>query len=89
MKDLQNTKLMWLKAVLFLVIGLTSAALLWLEKPTVRNVILLLLTTWAFCRAYYFAFYALTKYVDPQFRFAGLGSLARYIFRRSGKNSEK
>ncbi len=83
MKDLHNTKLIWLKAILFLVIGLTSSILLWLEMPTFRNVLFLVLTIWAFCRAYYFAFYALEKYVDPQFKFAGLGSLVAYLFQNS------
>jgi len=71
---------MWLKAILFLVIGLTSATFLWLQMPTVQNVLFLVLTIWAFCRSFYFGFYALEKYVDPQFKFAGLTSLARYIF---------
>jgi len=71
---------MWLKAILFLVIGLTSATFLWLQMPTVQNVLFLVLTILAFCRACYFGFYALEKYVDPQFKFAGLTSLARYIF---------
>jgi len=82
-KDLQNSKLIWLKAILFLVIGFTSAALLWLDTPTIKNSFLLVLTVWAFCRSYYFAFYALERYVDPRFKFAGLGSLGRYVFASS------
>jgi hypothetical protein len=79
MKDLRDPKLMWLKGVLFLVIGMVSAGLLWVESPHLTTVIYLVLTIWAFCRAYYFAFYVLEKYADPQFRFAGLGSLLRHI----------
>ncbi len=81
MRDLKNPKWMWLKAVLFLAIGGGAAALLWAETPTVRTVGLLALSIWAFCRAYYFAFYVLERYVDPQFRFGGLVSLARYVIR--------
>ncbi len=79
MRDLSNPRLIWLKAILFLIIGLTSAGLLWSETLTLKTALLLALTIWAFCRAYYFAFYVLEKYVDPQFRFAGLWSLIRHV----------
>ena len=74
---------MWLKAILFLVIGVTSAALVWLEVPTLKNALILALVIWAFCRAYYFAFYVLEKYVDSDFKFAGLWSLVRYLVQNS------
>ncbi len=80
MRDLQNPAFMWIKASLFLVIGLTSTVLLWTELPTARTALLLVLIIWSFCRAYYFAFYVLEKYIDPQFRFAGLCSLLRYLW---------
>ncbi len=87
MKDLTNPKLMWLKAILFVVIGLTSAGLLWAETLTVKSALLLVLTIWAFCRAYYCAFYVLERYVDPQFRYAGLWSIMRYFLKsRTGPN---
>jgi hypothetical protein len=73
---------MWLKAVLFLVIGLVSASLLVAETPQWRTVLFLALMIWAFCRAYYFAFYVIQHYVDPQFRFSGLGSVLAYLWRR-------
>lgn len=87
MKDLHNPKLMWLKAILFLMIGLTSSALLWLQTPTFKTALILGLALWASCRVYYFAFYVLERYVDPQFRFSGLGSLIGYILKnRNRKN---
>ena len=82
MKDLRSPKLIWSKGILFLVIALISAGLLWADTPTLKTALLLALTIWAFCRAYYFAFYVLERYVDPQFRFAGLWSIARYIFQK-------
>lgn len=72
MKDLRSARLMWLKAGLFVVIGLVSAALVILESPTTRTVLFLALTIWAFCRAYYFAFYVIEHYLDPGFKYAGL-----------------
>jgi hypothetical protein len=85
MRDLKSPKLIWLKGILFLIIGLASAGLIWVEAPTLKTVLLLVATIWAFCRAYYFGFYVLEKYVDPQFRFAGLFSLVRYILSGQGR----
>ena len=89
MKDLSNPKLIWLKAILFVIIGIISAGLLWAETPTFKTASLLALAFWAFCRAYYFAFYVLEKYVDPQFRFAGLWSVVRYVFRQRSNKCSK
>ena len=44
--------------------------------------VLLAIAIWSFCRFYYFAFYVIEHYVDPQFRFAGLGSFVRYLWKR-------
>ena len=82
MRDLQSSRWMWVKAVLFLVIGATSAALILSELPDWRVLLLLVLMTWSFCRAYYFAFYVLEKYIDPSYRFSGLFSLLRYLCRK-------
>ena len=82
MQDLQNPKWMWLKGWLFLLIGLVAAALLLLEAPTWKTALLLALTVWALCRAYYFAFYVIEHYVDSRFRFSGLISFLRYALRK-------
>ncbi len=81
MKDLTSPKLMWLKASLFVVIGLASAGMLLIQTPTFKTGLLLVLAIRAFCRAYYFAFYVLERYVDPHFRFAGLWSLVEYMLK--------
>jgi len=87
MKDL--TSPFWIKAkgLLFLFLGLFSATLLLLERPTLRMVALLFLAVWSFCCFYYFAFYVLERYVDPSYRFSGLLSLARYLLRSRGPKS--
>lgn len=77
MKDLRSSRLMWLKAGLFVVIGLVSAGFVILENPTMRTALFLALTIWAFCRAYYFAFYVIEHYLDPGFKFAGLWDFVR------------
>jgi hypothetical protein len=80
MRDLRSPRLIWTKAVLFLVIGFVSSGLILLEAPEARVLLLLALAVWSFCRAYYFAFYALERYVDPSYRFSGLISLARHVW---------
>jgi hypothetical protein len=87
-RDLKSPAAIWAKGILFLVVGLGAGALLLFEAPTARTALLLVLTVWAFCRAYYFAFHVLGHYVDPEFRFPGLGSFVRCLVRqrRGGPN---
>jgi hypothetical protein len=88
MRDLRSTRLLWTKAVLFLSIGFVSCGLILLEAPELYVLLLLALAVWSFCRAYYFAFYVLERYVDPSYRFSGLFSLARHLWkkRKGGPN---
>ena len=87
MGDLQNPRWMYLKAALFVGIGTIAGTLIWLESPTWKTAVLLVLAIWAFARAYYFAFYVIEKYVDPGYRFSGLWSFAHYLMRGSGQKS--
>src|SRR5262245_59259890 len=79
MRDLTNPRLIKLKGVLFLFIGISSSALLLLDAPRLKIALLLALAIWSFCRFYYFAFYVIEHYVDPSFRFAGLLDFVRYL----------
>lgn len=72
MGDLQDPRWMYLKGVLFLVIGALSSALLLWDHPDPRVALLLALAIWSFARAYYFAFYVIDHYIDPNERYAGL-----------------
>lgn len=83
MPDLTNPRLIYAKGLLFLLSGLIAAALLLAEHPTLRVAFLLAVAVWCFCRAYYFAFYVIQHYVDPTYKFAGLGSFLRYLMTRS------
>jgi uncharacterized RDD family membrane protein YckC len=82
MRDITCPTLMWLKAILFLVLGLLAGAMILIELPTLRIAITLVLCIWAFSRAYYFAFHVIEHYIDPSFRFAGLTSVASYLLHR-------
>lgn len=85
MKDLSSAGWIKFKGLLFLLLGSAAAALLIVENPTWRTAGLLALAIWSFCRAYYFAFYVIEKYVDPSYKFSGLGSFAKYFLTRPRK----
>ena len=82
MKNLTSAAAMYWKAGLLLIAGCLAALLLLARSPSLVTFALLAITVWAFCRAYYFAFYVIERYVDPGYRFAGLLSLARYLWGR-------
>jgi hypothetical protein len=82
MADITNPKLIYLKGFLFLLAGLLASLLLVLEHPEPRVVLLLVIAVWCFARFYYFAFYVIEHYVDPGYKFAGLGSFVLYLLRR-------
>lgn len=83
MRDLADPFWIKLKGCLFVVLGILAAALLLAEARSWRTVALLSISTWAFCRAYYFAFFVIQHYVDPSFRFSGIGSAVRHLLRTS------
>lgn len=85
MRDLTSVAAIKLKGALFLFLGILSAALILLEVASWRLAVLLVICIWAFCRAYYFAFYVIEKYVDPQYKFSGLGSAVKYLISRSDR----
>lgn len=80
--DLKNPKWMYLKAVLFVVIGTLCFGFVLLDSPKLMTALFMLLMIWAFARAYYFAFYVIEKYIDPTFRFAGLIPFLQYLARK-------
>jgi hypothetical protein len=79
MKDLTNPVWIKLKGLLFLLIGIVSVVLIFIGDPRWQTGALLLVAVWSFCRAYYFAFYVIEKYVDPSYKFSGLISFVRYL----------
>jgi len=87
MREIEGPALLWTKAALFVVLGLLAGGLIVVESPTLRTVALLAIAIWAFCRAYYFAFYVLERYVEPGSRFSGLGTLLLHLFRGRGEGT--
>ena len=82
MTDITSPKLLWTKGALFLLLAIAASVLLLLEAASVKVAVLLAVAIWGFCRSYYFAFYVIEHYMDPGYRFAGLGSFLLYIARR-------
>ena len=79
MKDITHPGWIKAKGILFLLVGITAAVLLWLEQPTGKAALLLALVIWGFCRSYYCAFYVIEHYVDATYKFSGLGSFVRFL----------
>jgi hypothetical protein len=88
-RDIQSRKWLYAKGALFVLLAAVAGGLLLLEAPGLRVLALLLICVWASCRAYYFAFYVMEHYVDPQFRFSGLIDFFRYLIssRQSGEHA--
>jgi hypothetical protein len=83
MRDLTNSKLIKLKAALFLLLGFLSASLLLVLHPSIEVGILLAVAVWSFCRFYYFAFYVIEHYLNPNYKFSGLLSFVRYLLSKN------
>ena len=82
MGDLKSPRLIIAKGILFLIAGTLAAGLLLALHPDLKIAALLVLAIWCFARFYYFAFYVIQHYVDPGYKFAGLGSFVLYLLRR-------
>lgn len=86
MADLQSKRLIVLKGLLFLAILGSSVGLVLAAAPSLRTACLLALVVWSSARFYYFLFYVLEQYVDPQLRYSGLTALLRELANRSGRS---
>lgn len=82
MGDLHDPRVIIAKGFLFLLAGVMAVVGLLVEHPDWRTAFLLAVAVLCFSRFYYFAFYVLEKYVDPDYKFAGLWSAAGYLLRR-------
>ncbi|MCM2374612.1 hypothetical protein [Aporhodopirellula aestuarii] len=84
-RDLQSKTLIIIKGGLFFLLGCLSAFVLLSSILSLRNVLMLGLTIWSFCRAYYFAFYVIEHYVDDSFHYSGLIDFAKHWINRVRK----
>ena len=84
--DLTSPRVIYLKGFLFLLAGVIASAAILTEMPALKVALFLAVAIWSFARAYYFVFYVIQHYVDPNFRFAGLWAFLKYELRRRAKN---
>lgn len=91
MGNLTDPRWIVAKGLGFLAIGILAAAILLLLAQSWQVACLLVLSVWAFCRFYYFAFYVIQNYVDGGYRYAGLLDFARYLlfYRSRSRNRSK
>ena len=82
MGDIKKVWLLYLKGFLLFLTGFISSLLLVLLNLNFKTIVLLLLAIWGFCRAYYFAFYVIQHYVDPNYKFSGLIDFAKYSIKK-------
>ena len=79
MANIESPFWLWIKGGLFVAIGCLCLVFVAMVTQSVQVVAVCCLAIWAFCRAYYFAFYVIENYIDPKFRFAGLLSVLGYF----------
>jgi hypothetical protein len=60
-----------------------------MKFPSLAIAVCLGLMVWAFCRAYYFAFYAIEKYVDSGYKFSGLIGFFTYLIQKRKRESNR
>jgi hypothetical protein len=78
-RDLKSPVWIHLKGWLFFVLAIFASVGLVIQNPSWANLALVSIALWAACRWYYYMFYVIEKYVDPEFKFAGLSSAIRYL----------
>lgn len=82
MTDITSRKVIVLKGILFLIIMISASALILLTQPTLTATLTVCTLIWASARFYYFLFYVLEKYVDPNLRYSGLLALLSQLLGR-------
>ena len=81
MRDLTSPRVIYLKATLFLLVGGLACAILLIDHPSLKVAALLAVAIWAFARAYYFAFYVVEHYLDPDYHYVGIWSFIAHVLR--------
>lgn len=77
-RDIESTRWLYAKGVLFLLLAVLAGGVLLIRVPGIDTAVLLMICVWASCRAYYFAFYVIEHYVDPEYRFSGIIDFMKY-----------
>ncbi len=81
MADLKNPNIIKAKGFLFLALAIGSGALAVVEDRKWVEVILIAIAIWSGARFYYFLFYVLEKYVDPNQKYAGVLTMLQELLK--------
>jgi hypothetical protein len=87
MADIQSKRLIVIKGLLFIFIAIVCAVAIVGYNPSPTVVALVLILIWSSARSYYFLFYVLEKYVDPNLKYAGIIDLIRKARRNDLKKT--
>ena len=79
MRGLRDSRLIHLKGWAFLVILICAGGLLLFQFSDWQSWLLLALVVWSSARFYYYLFYVIENYVDPDFRFSGVLAAIRFM----------
>lgn len=83
--DIKSARLIHFKGWLFLILCLIALAGVLIPAFSWQNVMLLTIATWAACRWYYYLFYVIEHYVDPEFKYSSVTDAIRYLLKRRGE----
>ncbi len=72
----------FVKGALFAVILAMSTALIILESRMLMRTLLAPVVIWSSARLYYFMFYVIERYIEPNYKFAGIYSCIQYFWRQ-------
>ena len=81
-RDLKSKQAIYLKGILFVIILALSIFLNLTTTSMAVRVLSIASTIWAAARLYYFMFYVIEKYVDPDYRFSSITSFLKYLLKK-------
>ncbi len=80
--DLKSEWMLLLKVGLFVCLLVLGGWLNLLAQDLGLRAVSLVIVIWSAARLYYFLFYVIEKYIDPDFRFSSVFSAVLYLVRR-------
>jgi hypothetical protein len=91
-ENITDAKLLIVKGLLFLLLGVLSALLLILRDSSFTTITLLVVAIWSSMKFYQFMFYVITNYVDSNYKdnssdelFSGLMSFVKFFLKNKKK----
>jgi hypothetical protein len=80
--DIKDKRLIVAKGILFCLLGLVAIAFNLLLENIYLRLFTAAISIWSFCRFYYFLFYALHNYVNPELKYSGLFAVMTSLLKK-------